>query len=61
MIKRFHEITCDQCGCAEQFTAGGASIQTVARDYGWIITRNGKHFDSKECYDKYRQEKYHEI
>ena len=42
------EITCDNCGCADHFPPG--SVNKDARKNGWIITRTGKHYDSKECF-----------
>lgn len=50
-IEKFYEVSCDECGCACHYT-----IDPVwsARQDGWIITAEGKHFDSKECYKKYK-------
>jgi hypothetical protein len=41
-------------GGVEHFTFDPISS---AREYGWIITTDGKHFDSKECYKKYKNKK----
>jgi hypothetical protein len=57
----FAEISCDYCGNAEhfsidKFTKGQKrkyTIKEIARQKGWIITRDGKFFDTKECYKKY--------
>ncbi|MHC4621134.1 MAG: hypothetical protein ACYTEQ_25590 [Planctomycetota bacterium] len=48
MKRTWVELTCDNCGCAEHFTRG--DVEAKARAAGWIITKDGKHYDSKECY-----------
>ena len=58
----YTEYTCDYCGCAEHFLTNvrhvrGKSPDQQARSYGWIITADGKHFDSQECYEHYKQAK----
>ena len=50
-IKKIYEVSCDECGCACHYTE---QPQLSARQDGWIITSDKKHFDSKECYLKYR-------
>ena len=42
---------CCDCACHYQFDPIAS-----AREEGWIITANGKYFDSKECYNKYKRE-----
>jgi hypothetical protein len=52
MVRKYYEISCDTCNCAEHFPIGNGTVQEQAREYGWIITADGKHYDSKECYLK---------
>ncbi len=47
--RRYIEIACDTCGSAEHFTP--PNWKETAREYGWIITADGKHYDSKKCRD----------
>lgn len=42
------EIVCDGCGCADHYKPG--NVDSQARENGWVITRKGKHFCSKECH-----------
>lgn len=50
MIRRYVEIQCDGCGSAEHFDI--STWTETAREYGWIITRAGKHYCQKECRPK---------
>ena len=34
---------------------GKVRTEKTARNVGWIITADGKHFDTKECYCKYKK------
>jgi len=46
------ELTCDYCGCASHYPP--AHLAVCARGDDWILTRDGKHFDSKVCYIEYK-------
>ena len=50
MIQRYAEVSCDNCGCACHYPIGNGSIESQAREEGWIITADGPHYDTKECY-----------
>ena len=52
MVRKYYEISCDTCHCGEQYLIGNGSINEQARENGWIITADGRHYDSKECYEK---------
>jgi len=52
-IKKYYEVSCDCCDCACLYQFNPI---VSAREEGWIVTANGKHFDSKECYNKYKEE-----
>lgn len=57
MKNSYTEFICDYCGCAEHFicnTKNQIPADQQARNNGWIITRDGKHFDFKECYQNYK-------
>ena len=41
------ELICDGCGCAEHFKPG--SWKECAREFGWTLTAQGKHYCRKEC------------
>ena len=56
MIRRYIEISCDTCNCACHYQIGCGSAEVQARAEGWIITADGRHYDSKKCYEKARQE-----
>ena len=56
MIRKYYEIRCDECGCAEHFLADiGIPCETQARAHGWIVTGKRIHFDLDECYKKYME------
>jgi hypothetical protein len=57
MIVKFYEMSCDVCGCAEHFNFSVRDAIATARRSGWIITKDGKHIDSRECYKKYLENK----
>ena len=57
MIRKYYEVSCDYCGCAEHFPIGGSSAIEQARSYGWIITKDGQHFDFRKCYKAARKKK----
>ena len=48
MKRKWVEISCDYCGCACHYLPGDVNAQ--ARKDGWIITRDGKHYDSDKCF-----------
>lgn len=48
-VKIYYEVSCDHCGCAEHFPYG-VNIKQQAREMGWIITSDGKYYDTKKCY-----------
>lgn len=50
MSKRgYVEISCDWCEETVHYPTG-QPIDSVARADGWIITRDGKHYDTYKCY-----------
>ena len=58
MKNSYAEYICDYCGNAEHFLCnvrGKVRTEKTARDVGWILTADGKHFDTKECYRKYKK------
>ena len=58
MKKHYVEIICDFCGNAEHFICnerGKTNLLKDIRKTGWIITADGKHFDTKECYKNYKR------
>ena len=52
MIIRWYEMQCDTCGCAEHFRDTKADANRQAREHGWAITPEGKHYDTSECYER---------
>lgn len=42
-IRRYAEVVCDRCGCAEHYLIGGSRIEEKLKDDGWKISR-GKHY-----------------
>lgn len=52
MKRSYVELTCDQCGQADHYRPG--NVDALARENGWIITRDGKHFCDAACRDAYR-------
>jgi len=52
MKRTYIQLTCDKCGCADYYSPG--KVETAARKNGWIITKDGKHYDNKECYKSAR-------
>lgn len=48
MRRSWVELTCDHCGNADYYAPG--SVDAAARSHGWIITRDGRHYDTQECY-----------
>ena len=53
MIKKFYEITCDECSVGEH--PCGNNIEEVEAEFrqeGGIITASGKHYCNKGCYKK---------
>ena len=55
MLIRWYEMNCDFCGCAEHFRHTKAEAIRQAREHGWCITADGKHFDTDECFEKHKQ------
>ena len=55
MKNTYVEYICDSCGWADHYLSGNPDKE--ARNYGWIITADGKHFCSKECYNFYKKGK----
>ena len=51
MLTRWWEIICDGCGGAEHFQGNKREAEGQARDVGWIITREKKHYCSEKCKD----------
>lgn len=51
MKKTYVEMSCDRCGQADYYKPGNVDAQ--ARENGWIVTRDGKHFCNRECRDAY--------
>lgn len=57
MKNSYCEIICDYCGNAEHYNINVRGKQSIIKDLrknGWILTNDGKHFDSKECYNNYK-------
>ena len=50
MMKKWYEITCDYCSCAEHFLGTAQSAERQYRSYGGIVTQDKKHYCAKECY-----------
>jgi len=50
MIIRWYEISCDGCGCGEQFQGNKTDAERQAKEGGWIFFK-GKHYDSRECFE----------
>ena len=44
MIKRWYEIVCDTCGCAEHFQGNLQIAVRQYRSYGGIVTNDKKHY-----------------
>jgi hypothetical protein len=57
MIRRYIEISCDTCNCACHYQIGCGSAEVQARDEGWIITKDGRHYDSVKCYNARQKSK----
>ena len=47
MKRTYVEVECDYCQSVEHFSPGFVNEQ--AREHGWVITRNGKHYCQKSC------------
>jgi hypothetical protein len=47
MKKHLLEISCDNCGTCEYFSKG--TPVSLIREYGWIVTRDEKHYCTKQC------------
>jgi hypothetical protein len=58
VIHRWYEITCDYCGCASHYMGNKRSAESLARDEGYIITRDGKHYCDSKCRCKAKEAKY---
>lgn len=61
MVRKYYEVSCDYCGCAEHFPIGNGSVVRQARSYGWIVTKMGKYFDSEMCYNSAHKKKVEAI
>jgi len=55
-IRKYYELSCDNCSCADHYPIG-IDLVKAARENGWIITKNKKHYDTRECYIKARKER----
>ena len=51
MKQTYVEVSCDRCGRPDYYKPG--SVDAQARKDGWIVTRDGKHFCTRECRDAY--------
>jgi hypothetical protein len=52
MIRKWYEVSCDTCGCAEHFGGSIASARRQAVGTGWLII--GKNaFCTKDCKDRH--------
>lgn len=52
MKMKWVQIECDQCGTADRY--GSGPVDEQARNNGWIITREGRHFCDSGCRDTFR-------
>ena len=52
MISQFQEVACDACGSAEPYPGSKAAAEVLARENGWIITREKKCYCDKKCHRK---------
>ncbi len=52
MIRKYYEISCDNCGCGDYFS--GSKEQSIEhfKDVGWIF-KNKKHYCNSNCEDNY--------
>jgi len=57
VIRRWYEVTCDHCGGACHYAGNKESATRQAREDGWCVTEDGKHFDTLECIAAHRQER----
>lgn len=48
-LLKWYEMSCDSCRCAEHFMGTRRDAERKARRCGWVITKDGRHFDSKDC------------
>lgn len=37
MIRKWYEVSCDRCGCAEHFGGSLESVKRQATEVGWIV------------------------
>lgn len=51
VIRRWYEITCDnpKCNCASHYMGNKKSAESQARDLGYIVTSDGKHYCDAKC------------
>ena len=54
MVRRYIEMTCDNCNCACHYQIGCGSAEQQGREDGWIITADGRHYDSAKCREEAR-------
>lgn len=57
MKRRWVELICDHCGNADYYPPG--PTDAMARANGWIITKDGRHYDGKQCYAATKAEEQH--
>ena len=54
-IQKYYEISCDWCRCGCYYTHNIKYAEECFREDGGLI-KKGKHFCTKECYDKFKKE-----
>lgn len=57
MIRKIYEVICDECGdCfVHIYSHDNQQIKRLRDEYGAIITREGRVYCSKQCYEKSKE------
>ena len=56
MRNRYYEIVCDACRWIDHYLGNAVDAEQKAKEHGWIITEDGKHYCGAKCRDKDKEE-----
>lgn len=56
MFFRLTEVVCDYEDCQADHAIHVGRLEDARKKYGFVFTRDGKHFCCRECYKAYKKQ-----